>query len=74
VMTPAPPTTGFAFRAALSQTSEVSFTVASFLAGFVMVVAVFAIAAAYVRLRGGRTESDVESELTAEETSQLQPG
>lgn len=75
LLAPAAPTTGFAFRAAaVSATSQVSFTIASFLAAFLMVVVVFAIAAAYLRLRGGRTEGEVEAELTAEETSQLQPG
>ena len=75
LLAPAPPTTGFGFRAAfVSQTSEVSFSIASFLAAFLMVVVVFAIAAAYLRMRGGRTEAEEEAELTAEETSQLQPG
>lgn len=67
--------TGSAFRATfVSQTSEVAFSVASFLAAFLIVVVVFVIAAAYLRFRGGRAEGEEGLELTAEETSKLQPG
>ena len=73
LLTPAPQTTGF--RATfVSQVSEVAFSVASFIAGFLIVVVVFAIAAAYLRFRGGGAETEEELELTPEENSKLQPG
>jgi uncharacterized membrane protein len=54
--------------------SDVPFTIASFLAGFLIVIVVFGIAAVYLRLRGGRAEAEEGMELTGEETSTLQPG
>jgi hypothetical protein len=56
--------------------SEYGFVIASFLAGFLIVVAVIGIGLIYARLRGaGVAEAEVESlELTSEEASKLKPG
>jgi predicted permease len=47
-------------------TSEIGFTTASFLAGFLIVAAVFAIAAAYGRVRKGDSELEEEPEPEAD--------
>jgi hypothetical protein len=56
-------------------TSEIGFTASSFIAGFLIVAAVFAVAAIYGRVRKGETELSEESEsLETEELSKLKPG
>jgi hypothetical protein len=56
--------------------SEYAFVIASFLAGFLIVIAVIGIGLLYARFRKSEiTEEEVESpELNSEEESQLKPG
>lgn len=56
--------------------SEYGFVIASFLAGFLIVIAVIGIGLLYARFRKSEiTEEEVESpELNSEEESQLKPG
>jgi formate hydrogenlyase subunit 3/multisubunit Na+/H+ antiporter MnhD subunit len=56
--------------------SEYGFVIASFLAGFLIVVGVIGVGLLYARLRKTETtEEEAESlELTSEEESQLKPG
>lgn len=60
ILTPQPT---FVFRAAaVTQVSEIPFSAASFLAGFIIVMVVFGIAAAYLRLRGTESGPELENE------------
>ncbi len=75
ILTPQPTFRGAAAGAFVrtATTSAVGFTTASFLAGFLIVAAVFAIAAAYGRVRKGDSELEEEPEPEAdtEELSKL---
>lgn len=68
IMTPQPT---FTFRSTsiVAQTSDLAFTAGSFIAGFLVVLIVFGIAAAYLRLRGGESVSDLETEEKSNLTS-----
>jgi len=57
----------------LSSTSEASFVIASFLAAFLMVLLVFAVAMVYARVRGGKEPQEI-AELTSEEEAAFAPG
>ncbi|MGA8904966.1 MAG: hypothetical protein WB661_08155 [Candidatus Bathyarchaeia archaeon] len=76
ILTPAPTFRGFGATTTLVRsTSEIGFTISSFIAGFLIVAAVFAIAAVYGRVRKGDSELSDESELQeTEELSKLKPG
>jgi len=72
ILTPVPTFRGIT---AARTTSVFGFTIASFLAGFLIVAAVFVIAAAYGRVRKGDSELGEESEQEdTEEISKLKPG
>ncbi|MGD0176719.1 MAG: hypothetical protein ABSC50_07845 [Candidatus Bathyarchaeia archaeon] len=72
ILTPVPTFRGITVA---RTTSEFGFTIASFLAGFLIVAAVFVIAAAYGRVRKGDSELGEESEQEdTEEISKLKPG
>ena len=63
ILTPVPTFRGFGATTTLVRsTSEIGFTVSSFIAGFLIVAAVFAIAAVYGRVRKGDSELSEESE------------
>jgi hypothetical protein len=65
--------TGFTANRVVSVSVGLEFYVASFLTGFILILAVFAIAAVYLRIRGrGELEAAEEPEL--EEESQLSSG
>jgi uncharacterized membrane protein YkvI len=76
ILTPVPTFRGFGATTTLVRsTSEIGFTVSSFIAGFLIVAAVFAIAAVYGRVRKGDSELGEESEQEdTEELSKLKPG
>ena len=76
ILTPVPTFRGFGATTTLVRsTSEIGFTISSFIAGFLIVAAVFAIAAVYGRVRKGDSELSDESELQeTEELSKLKPG
>lgn len=76
ILTPVPTFRGFGTTTTLVRsTSEIGFTVSSFIAGFLIVAAVFAIAAVYGRVRKGDSELGEESESQeTEELSKLKPG
>ena len=61
ILTPQPT---FTFRAAsaVTQVSEIPFSAASFLTGFIIVMVVFGIAAAYLRMRGTESGPELENE------------
>ena len=63
-------------RTTSATTSDIGFTTASFLAGFLIVAAVFVIAAAYGRIRKGDSElgEEPEPEEDAEDLSKLKSG
>lgn len=73
ILTPQPTFRGAAAGAFVRTTSEIGFTTASFLAGFLIVAAVFVIAAAYGRVRKGDSElgEEPEPEADTEELSKL---
>jgi hypothetical protein len=76
ILTPQPTFRGAGAAAFVrTTTSEIGFTTASFLAGFLIVAAVFVIAAAYGRFRKGDSElgeePEPELEADAEELSKL---
>jgi hypothetical protein len=79
ILTPAP-TSRFGFAAAgttFARTpSELGFTVSSFIAGFLIVATVFAVAAVYGRIRKVESEGieEAESQEDTEELSKLKPG
>ena len=56
----------------ISETSELAFTAASFLTGFLIVFAILGIAIVYARIRRGG-ELEEAAELTSEEESALKP-
>lgn len=62
--------TGFTANRAFSVSVGLGFYIASFLVGFILILAVFAIAAAYLRVRGGG-EAEVSEEPELEAESQL---
>jgi lysylphosphatidylglycerol synthetase-like protein (DUF2156 family) len=71
------PTFGGATFARASATTDISFTVASFLAGFIIVAAVFVIARVVSRRHQGEAPElgeESESELNSEELSKLKSG
>jgi hypothetical protein len=70
------PTFGGATFARTTTTTYIPFTAASFLAGFIIVAAVFAIARVVGRGHQGGAElgEESESELNNEELSKLKPG
>ncbi len=59
-------TTTFRGTSFVAQTSPLEFSVGSFLAGFLIVLVVFGVAAAYLRLRGGEIAEIEETDLTTE--------
>jgi len=76
ILTPAPTfrgltTTGTTFARTASATSGVGFTISSFIAGFLIVAAVFAVAALYGRIRKGESESEPTEESESQETEEL---
>jgi uncharacterized membrane protein len=76
ILTPTPTFRGAGAGAFVQTTSDLGFTTASFLAGFLIVAAVFAIAAAYGRIRKGDSElgEEPEPEENTEELSKLESG
>jgi hypothetical protein len=77
ILTPTPTFRGFAATSTtiVRTTSVFGFTVASFLAGFLIVGAVFVIAAAYGRVRKSDSELGEESQqVDTEDLSKLKPG
>lgn len=75
ILTPQPTsfgTTATAFLAARS-VSPLAFSGASFLAAFLIVLAVFVVAAVFLRVRGGGSEFE-EPDLHAEEEPKLKTG
>jgi hypothetical protein len=80
ILTPQPTFRGAsaaAFVRTTSATSEIGFITASFIAGFLIVAAVFVIAAAYGRFRKGDSElgeEQPEPESDTEELSKLKSG
>jgi membrane-bound metal-dependent hydrolase YbcI (DUF457 family) len=73
LLTPQPTFRGATFA---RTTTDVGFTAASFLAGFIIVAAVFVIARVVSRRHQGEAElsEGSESELNGEELSKLKPG
>jgi hypothetical protein len=71
-----PQQTTFRNTSFVSPTSPIAFTASSFLAGLLIVLTVFGIAAVYLRVRKGDSESEGEEEpeLTERESSKLKPG
>ncbi len=69
-------TTTFRGTTFVTQTSPIAFTASSFLAGFLIVLATFGIAAIFLRMRKGDSEpeEEEETESTSEESSKLKPG
>jgi hypothetical protein len=68
-----PTGTGFTANRAFSVSVGLGFYIASFLVGLVLILAVFVIAAVYLRVRGGG-EPETPEEPDLEEESQLSSG
>lgn len=81
MLTPEPTTTfgggnSFVAQRLATQISPEVFTVGSFLAGFLIVIVIFGIAALFLRFRKGsmEPEENLENELAEEESAKLKPG
>jgi len=66
--------TGFTANRTFSVSLGLGFYTASFLVGLVLILAVFAIAAVFLRIRGGGESEEISEEPEIEEESELKSG